>query len=68
MIERRIVIPEFDEWIEVNGKSFNPWTAEEETILADYYGKVPTKMIADKLKRSIKAVNEKARRMGITAT
>jgi hypothetical protein len=68
MTERRITIPEFEEWIEFHGKSFRPWTPEEEMILAEYYGEVPTKMIADKLDRSIKAVNEKARRMGISAT
>jgi|WetSurMetagenome_2_1015567.scaffolds.fasta_scaffold415099_2 hypothetical protein len=65
--ERRIVIPEFEEWIKTHGVAFRPWTEQEESILREYYGKIPTKMIAHKLNRSIKSVQEKARREGICA-
>lgn len=67
MTERRIVIPEFEDWIKTHGVSFNPWSTEEEEILREYYGKIPTKMLAKKLNRSIKSVQEKARREGISA-
>jgi hypothetical protein len=67
LTERRIVIPEFEDWIETHGESFRPWTQEEEEVLEAYYGRVPTRMLKEKLDRSIKAINEKARRMGIQA-
>lgn len=67
MSDRKITIPEFEEWIERNGVNFRPWTPDEEDILQTYYGRIPTPMLAKKLQRTIKAVNEKARRMGIRA-
>lgn len=67
MTDRRVTIPEFEEWIEKHGVAFRPWTEQEEEILFSYYGKIPTKMLAAKLNRSIKAINEKARRMNISA-
>jgi hypothetical protein len=63
-----IVIPEFDEWIKSHGSYYRLWTEPEEQILIEYYGKVPPNMIAKKLNRSIRAIHEKARAMGIRAT
>lgn len=67
--ETRLRIPEFDEWIENHGFAYRPWTPQEEEILIEYYGKIPTRLLVKKLNnRTIKSANEKARRMGITAS
>jgi pyruvate/oxaloacetate carboxyltransferase len=67
MPDRTIIIPEFEEYIAKHGSYYRLWTEDEEIILAAYYGKVPPARIAKKLNRSIRAIHEKARAMGIRA-
>jgi hypothetical protein len=43
-----------------------PWTPAEDAVLAKYYGRVPTRRIAEILGRSINGTYERASRIGIT--
>jgi hypothetical protein len=62
----QIRIPEFEEYIHQFGvHKYRVWTVQEEDILREYYGVIPTAMIAEHLGRSIKAIQDKAYVMGI---
>lgn len=64
-----IKIPEFEEYIREHGiRAINkPWDEISEQIIRDYYGIIPTELLADKLDRSIKSIHDKAGAMGVKA-
>lgn len=60
----RIVIPELEEFV---GKQYRPkWSEEEDAVLISYYGRVPTKKIAEHLDRSHNAVQRRAASLGLS--
>jgi len=64
----KIKIPEFENYIEKFGiNRFRVWTEQEEDIIRRYYGIVPTSLLAKYLKRTIKAVHDKAYTMNVRA-
>lgn len=60
-----IEVPE----LEIAVKKFKPllWTEYDEKLMKKYYGKVPNKMLAKYMKRSLDSVYGKARRMNLTS-
>lgn len=64
----KIRIPEFEDYIQTVGiNKRRPWTEQEEEILMEYYGVIPTALIAKHLDRTIKSIQDKATAMGISA-
>lgn len=61
--ERKIVIKELEE---VRYKKQIWWTDEEESIMKEYYGKVPIKKLSEYLQRSQLAIGKKAILLGLT--
>jgi hypothetical protein len=62
----QIRIPEFEEYIQKFGvHKYRVWTVQEEDILREYYGVIPTGMLAEYLGRSIKAIQDKAFVIGV---
>lgn len=65
---QQIVIPEFEEYIKRFGiHKYKIWSEQEESVIRNYYGVIPTSMLAEYLGRSIKAIQDKAAMMGVTA-
>lgn len=61
-----IKVPEFEEYIQKFGvHKYRVWTSQEEDVLREYYGVIPTAMLADHLGRSIKSIQDKAFALGI---
>lgn len=56
-------IPELEELVGTN--PYRPWTGEEESVIRAYYGRVPTKRLAEYLDRTLSSVQNKAQRMGL---
>lgn len=61
MLVKEFTIPELEE----STPSRRFWTAEEDSILRDYYGKANARDIANHLKRSLRAVENRARILGL---
>lgn len=62
MLVKEIVIPELEDSEPI--RRF--WTEEEDAILRKYYGRVKAERIAEHLKRSKRAVQNRASELGIT--
>ncbi len=64
-----IKIPEFEEYILEHGiwTGNKPWDEVSEQMIRDYYGIIPTEILAKKLDRSIKSIQDKAGAMGVKA-
>ena len=61
--EEDFLIPELEELI--GNIPCKPWSEYEVNVLNHYYGKVPTKRIAELLGRSYTAAQSKAHRLGL---
>jgi hypothetical protein len=50
-------------------KTYKPrqkrWTIEEEKIMRDFYGKVPTQLLGQKLGRSVASIQHRAILLGV---
>jgi len=65
---QKIVIPEFEEYIRKFGPNrYKIWSEQEELVLREYYGIVPTSVLAQYLDRSVKSVQNKAAALGINS-
>jgi hypothetical protein len=58
-----IIIPELEKMASETRKTY--WTEREILILREYYGKLPTKKLAEYLSRSITSVTNKAQTLGL---
>ena len=61
--EETFLVPELEELI--GNTPCKPWSEYEVNVLTQYYGKVPTKKIAELLGRSYTATRSKAHSLGL---
>jgi predicted Zn-dependent protease len=59
----RLIIPELEE-IAKNDPGYRLWSDHEVRILRSYYGRIPTRKLAEYLNRTVGSVQIKARMLG----